>query len=443
MAIPGCAGVTCANNGPRGTGDAGHRLFPVSSAPPHDNELELVSEMSDTTQSAGIDWAPWPTYDEAEIDAVATVLRSGKVNQWTGTEVTSFEADYAKHLGRSNAVAVMNGTVALELALIALGIGEGDEVITTPRTFIASASAAVVRGARPVMADVDRESGNITAETISEVITPRTKAIIVVHLGGWPANMTAIQDLAASHGIAVIEDCAQAHGARHRGKLVGSFGDVAAFSFCQDKIITTGGEGGLVALDDDSAWKKAWSYKDHGKGYDTVFHKAHGPGFRWLHDSFGTNWRMTEIQAVLGRLQLKQLEKSIAARNRNADALRSALATLPLLRIPTVNVDDVHAYYKFYVYVEPDGLAADWSRDRIQNEIAAHGIPVTSGSCSEIYLEAAFEGSSLASPPSKRLPVAKELGETSLMFQVHPGITENQLDMAADLIRSVVSRATR
>lgn len=394
-------------------------------------------------QSAGIDWAPWPVFDETQIDAVATVLRSGKVNQWTGTEVSSFEAEYADHLGRSKAVAVMNGTVALELALIALGIGEGDEVITTPRTFIASASAAIIRGARPVMADVDRDSGNITAETISEVITPRTKAIIVVHLGGWPADMTAIQELAASHGIAVIEDCAQAHGARHQGKLVGSFGDAAAFSFCQDKIITTGGEGGLVALDDEAAWKSAWSYKDHGKGYDTVFHKAHGPGFRWLHDSFGTNWRMTEIQAVLGRLQLSRLDDSVAVRNRNADALRAALATQPLLRIPTTGADDVHAYYKFYVYVELDGLAAGWSRDRIQNEISASGIPVTSGSCSEIYLEAAFESNPLVSPPSNRLPVAKELGETSLMFQVHPGITDEQLDRAAGVIRSVVSRATR
>ena len=241
-------------------------------------------------------WTPWPHYEPDEIAAVERVLTSGKVNQWTGQEVFSFEREYAAFLGRDHAVAVMNGSVALELALVALDVGPGDEVVTSPRTFIASASAAVMRGATPVFADVDPDSGNITAETIDRVLTPRTKAIIVVHLAGWPADMDPILELAAANDLTVIEDCAQAHGAAYHGRPVGSIGHAAAFSFCQDKIMTTGGEGGLLALDDERSWRVAWSFKDHGKSYDAVFNRQHPNGYRWLHESFGTNWRMTEVQ---------------------------------------------------------------------------------------------------------------------------------------------------
>ena len=397
--------------------------------------------MSTVLTPPNIDWAPWPTFNEEQVQAVADVLRSGRVNQWTGSEVREFEKDYASYLGRAHAVAVMNGTAALELALKALGVGAGDEVITTPRTFIASASSAVLQGATPVFADVDRDSGNITADTIEKVITPRTKAIIVVHLGGWPADMDAIMRLARANGILVIEDCAQAHGASHKGRPVGSFGDAAAFSFCQDKIITTGGEGGMVALDDEAAWNVAWSYKDHGKSYDAVFHREHAPGFRWLHESFGTNWRMTEIQAALGRLQLRDLPETLRVRNENAKILREALAEQPALCIPAVEPPDIHAYYKFYVYVVPEALKDDWSRDRVQVELNATGVPVTSGSCSEIYNEVAF--TALNMNPAEPLPVAKELGETSLMFQVHPGLAEASLRQAADAVNDVLARATR
>lgn len=386
-------------------------------------------------------WSHWPHYSPEELQTVERVLKSGLVNQWTGKEVVTFEQEYASHIGRKHAVALMNGTVALELALRALGVGEGDEVITTPRTFIASAGAAVVTGSTPILADVDRDSGNITAETIERVITPRTKAIIVVHLGGWPADMHEIMDLAKSRGIAVIEDCAQAHGALIGGRPIGSFGDVAAFSFCQDKIITTGGEGGLIALDDETAWRVAWSYKDHGKDHDTVFHGNHGIGFRWLHHSFGSNWRMLEMQAAIGRHQLTNLEESIELRNRNAGLFIEQLDGLDALRIPVVAEGDRHAYYKFYVYVEPDALKPGWNRDRLQQEIGAAGVPVTSGSCSEIYLERAFIDAGLG--PSERLPVAKELGETSLMFQVHPTLDPEVVSEAAGIVADIVKQATR
>lgn len=397
--------------------------------------------MSSVLKPAGIEWAPWPKFSEEEIEAVSNVLRSGRVNQWTGQEVTTFEKEYARAIGRKHAVAVMNGTVALELALKALSVGEGDEVITTPRTFIASSSAAVLQGAVPVLADVDRNSGNITPATIEALITKRTKAIIVVHLGGWPADMTGIMELARQHDIAVIEDCAQAHGAEHAGSPVGAFGHAAAFSFCQDKIITTGGEGGMIALDDQAAWNVAWSFKDHGKSFDTVFNKEHPPGFRWLHESFGTNWRMTEAQAAIGRLQLRDLPTTVSTRNANAALLRKGLADVAALRIPETNPGDVHAYYKFYAYVVPEALKGGWDRDRIQDEIGRTGVPISSGSCSEIYREVAFTSSGMQ--PANRLPVAQELGETSLMLQVHPGLKRDSLLQAAELVKGVMLEATR
>ncbi len=397
--------------------------------------------MNDVLSKTGIEWAPWPVFSDEQIAKVTQILRSGRVNQWTGSEVWDFEREYAAYLGRAHAVAVMNGTSALELALKALSVGEGDEVITTPRTFVASASSAVLQGAVPVFADVDEDSGNITAATIERVITRRTKAIIVVHLAGWPADMGEIVALARSHGISVIEDCAQAHGAQSQGRHVGSFGDIAAFSFCQDKIITTGGEGGLVALDDETAWNTAWSYKDHGKSHEAVFQREHAPGFRWLHESFGTNWRMTEIQAALGRIQLRDLADIVAVRNANASLLREALTHQPALRIPVAKANDVHAYYKFYVYLVPRALKSSWDRDRIQAELAALGVPVTSGSCSEVYREVAFTSRNMG--PTERLPVAVALGETSLMLQVHPGLSREALAWASEKMNEVLERATR
>src|SRR5690606_859125 len=239
-----------------------------------------------------------------------------------GNECRQFEKEYAAYIARKHGIALHNGTLALELALYSFGIGPDDEVITTPRTFIASASATIMRGATPVFADIDSNTQNITAATIERVITSKTKAIIPVHIGGWPCAMDEIMDLADEYGLVVIEDCAQAHGAIYKGSPVGSFGHAAAFSFCQDKIITTGGEGGMLVLDDEKAWSRAWSYKDHGKSYDAVYNREHPPGFRWVHESFGTNWRMLEIQAAIGRIQLQKLPEWVAIRQRNAQIFR-------------------------------------------------------------------------------------------------------------------------
>ncbi|MCC7464245.1 MAG: DegT/DnrJ/EryC1/StrS aminotransferase family protein [Gammaproteobacteria bacterium] len=381
----------------------------------------------------------WPSFDADEIDAVRQVMESGKVNYWTGNECRQFEREHAAMAGTHHAIAVSNGTMALELALVALGIGPGDEVVTTPRTFIATASCAVMRGARPVFADVDRDSQNITAATIERVLTPRTRAVIPVHLAGWPCEMDAIMDLARSRGIVVVEDCAQASGAAYRGRSVGGFGDAGAFSFCQDKIVTTGGEGGLLTVNDEATWSRAWSYKDHGKSYDAVYLREHPPGFRWLHESFGTNWRMTEVQAAIGRLQLRKLQGWVERRSANAALLRDALLNVPGLRIPCPPGDVRHAYYKFYCFIQPGALRAGWNRDRIMAAIVGSGVPCFSGSCSEIYLEKAFAASDLR--PPARLPVARELGETSLMFLVHPTLGPQHMQRVIEAVRQVMSQA--
>lgn len=378
----------------------------------------------------------WPEFSEDEVAAVARVLRSGKVNYWTGDQTREFERDYARACGTKHAIALANGTVSLELALAMLRIGAGDEVITTPRTFIASASCAVSVGAQPVFADVDRDSQNISAETIERVITPRTKAIVLVHLAGWPCEMDAILELARAHRIAVIEDCAQAHGAAYRNRPVGGMGTFGSFSFCQDKIITTGGEGGMLLTDDEEMWSRAWSFKDHGKSYDAVYRREHGPGFRWLHESFGTNWRLTEMQAVLGRLQLEKLAQSVERRRRNAVGLHAGLADLPGLRIPVPPTHLYHSYYKFYAFLQLEQLAGGWSRDRVIAEVNARGVPCFSGSCSEVYLEKAFAGH--PSRPAARLPNAQELGDSSLMFLVHPTLQDEHIGRTVQVVGDVL-----
>ena len=385
--------------------------------------------------------APWPHFDPDQIGAASQVLASGKVNAWSGQETKAFEQEFATWCGTSHAIGMANGSLALSAAYLAIGLGPGDELITTPRTFIATASSAVLLGAKPVFADVDAESGAITAATIAPLITPRTKAISVVHLGGWPADMPAILELARAHGIAVIEDCAQAHGARIHGQSVGSFGDVNAWSFCQEKIISTGGEGGMVTTNRADLWDLMWAFKDHGKTHEAVFGREHPPGFRWLHERFGSNFRLTELQSAIGRIQLQRLPEWTAARTRNALLLAEALADCSAVRVPLPPEDITHAWYKFYAFVKPEALADGWNRDRILSEIASLGYPALSGSCSEIYLEKCFQEAVLA--PAERLPVARELGETSLMFLVHPTITPPQMAGYAEAVRSVVQRASR
>ncbi len=386
-------------------------------------------------------FSPWPSFTEKEAEAVKQVILSNKVNYWTGSECREFEKEFAQWSDSSHAVCVANGTLALDACLAALNIGQEDEVIVTSRTFLASVSAIANCGAKPVFADVDLDSQNITASTIVPQITKKTKAIICVHLAGWPCEMDAIIQLAQSKSIAIIEDCAQAHGAQYKNKAVGSLGDIAAWSFCQDKIMTTGGEGGMVTTNNKALWNTVWSLKDHGKSYDAIYNKQHAPGFRWLHESLGHNWRMMETQGTIGRIQLKKMDSWTQARTQNAVKISEAAQTHSIFRVPEVPGHITHAWYKCYAFIEPSALKDGWNRDRIMNTIQEQGVPCFSGSCSEVYLEKAFEGTGIR--PKERLPNAQELGETSLMFLVHPTLTESEIQQTCSAITTVAQQAQR
>ena len=402
------------------------------------------------------EFSGWPSYSEEEANAVKEVLLSNKVNYWTGNEARTFEREFASFAGAQYAIAVANGTVALELAIRALGIGIGDEVIVTSRTFVASVSSIVNSGAKPVFVDVGLDSQNIEVESILPAVNGKTKAIVCVHLAGWPCDMGAIMALANARGLYVIEDCAQAHGAKYKGKSVGTFGHVSAWSFCQDKIMTTGGEGGMITTNSEVFWRLMWEYKDHGKSFDAVYNRTHPSGFRWLHDSFGTNFRMTEMQAVLGRLQLRKLPKWTEKRIQNAELLSSLLVSQfgknTILRFPKNRCEScespeeascamgcVHAYYRYYVFLNLEYLKENWTRDRIVSSASDLGIPCMQGSCSEVYLEAAFERHNLG--PAYRLQNARELGDTAIAFLVHPTLTSDEIELIAKVFSDVVRDA--
>ncbi len=385
-------------------------------------------------------FSPWPDYDEQEQQAVVAVMRSNQVNYWTGQQGREFEREFAHFADCEYAIAVANGSVALDLAWRALALPAGSEVIVTSRSFMASVSSIVLAGLVPVFVDVDRDSQNICADTIAPAITPRTRAILCVHLAGWPCDMEAILALASEHGLKVVEDCAQAHGARYAERSVGSFGDIAAWSFCQDKIMTTAGEGGMVTTNHRDLWSAMWAFKDHGKSYEAVYEQAHPPGFRWLHESFGTNWRLTEMQAAVGRLQLQKMPGWTQTRQAWCQQIWATCEHFPGLRVPARPAAISHAGYKCYVFVEHDQLAHGWDRDRIMAAINDRGVPCLSGSCSEIYQEKAFDNTPYR--PAAPLPVAQELGATSLMFLVHPTLSQQEIDLTCDVISQVMQEAS-
>lgn len=384
---------------------------------------------------------PWPHFEEDEVNAAIAVLRSGKVNYWTGGECRAFEEEFARYVGTTHAISLANGTLALELALRAFDVGPGDEVIVPARTFIATASCVVAVGATPVIADVDPESQGISPDSVRRVLTSRTKAIIPVHLAGWPSDMDALMQIAQDHRLSVVEDCAQSHGATLGGRKAGSFGQMAAFSFCQDKIMTTAGEGGMLVTNDPELWLRAWEYKDHGKSHEAVFHRDHPPGFRWLHESFGSNFRMTEVQAAIGRMQLRKLDAWVNQRRHLATILNQSFADVSCLRrtIPPKHVG--HAYYKYYVFLDPGRMRAGWDQGRVVIEAANRGIPCMTGGCGEIYREVAF--TSRGWGPSSPLPFARQLERTSLMLPLHPTMREQDVQSLADGLKAILSNASR
>lgn len=368
----------------------------------------------------------WPFYSDDELLAVETVLRSGHVNQWGGDRVATFQSAFAEYCSAPHAIALANGTVALEVALRALGIQPGDEVIVASRSFVASASCVVNVGACPVFADIDHDSQNMTAETIRPLIGPKTRAVIPVHVAGWPCDMPAIMELAEQHQLKVIEDCAQALGAKISGKPIGTFGHAATFSFCQDKIISTGGEGGMVLFRDTEPANWAASYKDHGKNFSKMQNHCKTNEFAYVHDMVGSNYRMTEMQAAIGLVQLTKLDEWILARTKNAEIWNNAFDGLKCLELLTPPDNFVHAYYRFYAYLKPDQLRSGVDRSKIMSELVDNDIAVFSGSCPEIYLEEAFSDLDV-----ETRPVAHAIAERTLAFTVHPTLDTEKLKRRA------------
>jgi dTDP-4-amino-4,6-dideoxygalactose transaminase len=385
-------------------------------------------------------WPAWPHFDDDERAAVDAVLASGRVNYWTGEQGRLFEREFAAWAQVPHAVAVANGTVALEIALRAIGVGVGAEVIVPSATFIATASSVAACGATPVVVDVDRRTRCLTAGSVAAAITARTAAIIVVHLGGFPADLGPIVALAREHGLRVVEDCSQAHGAHRDGRPVGTRGDVATWSFCQDKIMTTAGEGGAISTADPGVWRRCWERKDHGKNHGAVHDPAHPPGFRWLHDSFGTNARMTEVQAAVGRCQLRKVDGWIATRREHAARFTDGLRDLAALRLPDVPPGSGHSFYRYHVDIAAELLAPGWDRDRVVAALLAGGVPATHGGCFEIHREQAFRA---VHPRSRVLPVAAALARTSLTLPVHHRMSRADADDVITAVRAVLQEAGR
>jgi len=384
---------------------------------------------------------PWPVYADDEIAAVTAVLRAGKGNYWSGGEGRAFERAYAAHCGVAHGLAVANGTVAIELALYGLGIGAGDEVIVPARTFIATAAAAVMRGAHPVVADIDPTSQNLTAATVAAAVSPRTRAVIVVHLVGWPVDMAPIMELSRKHNFVVIEDCAQAHGARDHDRPVGGIGHGGCFSFCQDKIISTGGEGGMVVTNDTAAYERMWTFRDHGKDFKRANAGDVGAGFQFLVDSFGTNWRLTEMQSAIGRRQLEKLPRWVTRRREIAAQLSQTLDSIDGVKTPTPPAHAHHSFYKFTFQIDPAALKAGWDRDRIIADLAARGVPARVGGCPDIAREAAFGVPGFTSAVAH--PSADWLAPRTIMLPVHPTLTDGNVAFLAETTRDVLRTTLR
>ncbi len=386
----------------------------------------------------------WPYYSEDEIEIVSNILREGTVNYWTGETTNLFEKEFSHFCGCKYNIALANGSLALSCAYLAIGLTNGDEIITTPRSFVATASSAMLLGGKPVFADVDKNSGNITAESIEPLINENTKAIVVVHIGGWPAEMVRIANLAKKYNLFLIEDCAQAHGAainiKNKFISVGQFGDISTWSFCQDKIISTGGEGGMISTNNEEFYKKIWAFKDHGKSLDKIFNKSKSVSYRYVHDNLGSNFRITNIQSGIGLIQLKKIEYWNKIRTRNAQILINELSDIEFLRVPIPGLDIRHAWYKFTCYIEEEKLKEGLTRDVLIKKIREKGFPAFQGSCSELYLENCFNNKKNT---HQILPIAKKLGETSLCFLIHPTISEDIMSEYTNAIRQVILEATK
>ena len=391
-----------------------------------------------------------PFYSNKSIQKIGPLLKSGKVNYWSGNECKKFEQEFSNYLGNKYSLAVSNGSVALEMALKALSFNKRDKIIVSPRSFIMSASCTLSVGLKPVFADVD-DNGNLSIEGIKKVYSKNVRAIILVHLNGLSCDLDPIMKFAKKNKIFLIEDCSQAHGAIYKGKKVGTFGDISTWSFCQDKIISTGGEGGMISTNNKKLWLKCWSLKDHGKNYNSCFVKKHKIGFKWLHDNLGSNYRMTEMQALLGREQLKILDKQIKKRNIIANlylnGLKDYYEKYNILKKPDFEYKtsywmgskktrnkNTHAFYRLNLYINKDKIEQLKLIEQFNKKKINCGI----GSCPEIYREKIFKN--LNFYPKKRLSNAKLLGEISIVFPINPNRALKKIKWEINSIKQILNK---
>ena len=366
-----------------------------------------------------IKFSEWPKYSKFEIAEASKVIKSGKVNYWTGSKCTEFEELYKKKFKLNYAISVANGSVALDAAVSVLNLTSKDEVIVTSRSYVSTASCLQSTKAKVIFADVDLNSQNISIQDLSKKISIRTKAIICTHLAGWPANILEIKKIINNKKIKIIEDCSQAHGARIQKKYVGSFGDIAVWSFCNDKIISTLGEGGMIACKDRILWKKLWAYKDCGKNYDKIFQKKKNNLFKWVHDYKGTNLRMTEVQAAVGIIQLKKLENMINKRKFNCDYIWKNIKKNNFIFVPKIDKDIFHSGYRCYLTTKNNKI-----RNNLIKYLNQFGIDANQGSCPEIYKERRFYNKQQKSIFLKN---ANKLGKISISLPSHHLISKKQL----------------
>ena len=378
-------------------------------------------------------YPPWPVLGEEDVEAVAEVLRSGKLTQLTGGAVTAFEEAFAAWHGVRHCVATNNGTTAIHTALAALDIGPGDEVIVPAHTFIASATPVLHQRATPVFADTDEQTYCISPESVAERITPRTKAIIAVHLNGHPAEMGALLALVEPRGIAVIEDAAQAHGAGWREigdqkseigwRKVGTIGRVGCFSFWEDKIMTTGGEGGAVITDDGALAERMRRIRHHGEG-PIAGERA------YYHLELGYNYRMTSMQAATGLVQLRKLDSYIEERQRNAAYLSERLGEIDGVEAPFVAQYAVHSYYKYIARLRPE---TEIDIARFVPAVAAEGVPISRRYPTPLPQQPVFRGLAAGT-----CPIAERLAAELFTLLVHPTVETADLDDVVAAIRKVV-----
>ena len=383
-------------------------------------------------------YSTWPSYPNILVNSISSLFKTGLVNYLIGNNGKSFEKEFSKKMGIKYSAAVSNGSIALEIALLSLGIKKNDEVIVTSRSYNSSASSILRVGAKPIFCDIDSNTFNICTKSLKSKITKKTKAILCVHLYGYPCEIFKIKKIIKNSQIKIIEDCSQAHGAKIKNKPVGCFGTIGIWSFCYDKIISTGGEGGMISTNSKTIYSKIWSLKEIGKDYNKFYKNRKSINFPYIHDHVGTNARMTEVQSLIGRYQLKNLDSYIRIRNRNALILSSYLNDIKKINIPVIPKNITHAFYRYTITIQSELKNPSNIRNNIIRKIISKKIFCNVGGCPEIYNEKPFN---LDLNASKNIKVANIIGKTSISFLVDNTISIKNMNVIGKKIRIILIKS--